>query len=66
MVLFQVHKVVLSAASKTLHDLALDFDMMPHRERDQLEIVIPPDINLYAVNLFINFLYTGIRYTIDI
>ncbi|XP_052816942.1 uncharacterized protein LOC128243298 isoform X2 [Mya arenaria] len=54
-----VHKVVLSAASKTLHDLALDFDMMSHRERDQLEIVIPPDISLYAVNMFVNFIYTG-------
>ncbi|KAH3768835.1 uncharacterized protein LOC127845484 [Dreissena polymorpha] len=54
-----VHKVVLSAASKTLHDLALDFDMMPHRDRDQLEIVIPPDIPLLAVNAFINFIYTG-------
>ncbi|KAL4234629.1 hypothetical protein ACF0H5_006270 [Mactra antiquata] len=54
-----VHKVVLSAASQKLHDLALDFDMTPHRERDQLEIIIPPDISLYAVNLFIQFLYTG-------
>jgi hypothetical protein len=33
--------------------------MTPHRERDQLEIIIPPDVSLYAVNMFINFLYTG-------
>lgn len=54
-----VHKAVISAASQTLHELALEFDMTPHRERDQLEIIIPPDVNLFAVNMFINFLYTG-------
>ena len=57
--ILKVHKVVLSAASKTLHDLALEFDMTPHRERDQLEIIIPPDVALFAVNMFINYIYTG-------
>lgn len=55
----QVHKVVLSAASKTFHDLALEFDMMPHQEHDQLKIIMPSDVSLYAVNMFINFIYTG-------
>ena len=39
--------------------MALNFDMMPHQEHDQLKIIIPSDVSLYAVNMFINFIYTG-------